>query len=153
MWPRRDRRREILRLCFLCNANEQSWNEWLSLPAHAIQLLCSAFFSCVDFAVNYLSLCRTELLFAGFLVSFVAGYNEDRCILDNATICTSWGWWMRDWLIAGFLNCWDVCKALSLCKFLGQSMTNLCYIKWICTNSLGNTWRYEPSESNFSSSH
>lgn len=56
MRPRRDRRVEILQPCFLYNANEQCWNERLSLRVHAIQLLCSAFFPFVDFAVNYLSL-------------------------------------------------------------------------------------------------
>lgn len=152
---------EILRPCFLYNANEQCWNERLPLPVHAIhaiQLLCSAFFPFVDFAVNYLSLLwdQAAVCWMGtlrFLVSFVAGYNKDRWILDNATIYTSWGWWMLDWLIAEFPNCWEVWKAFSLCKFLSQSMTNLCYIKWRCTNSLGNTQRYESIESNFSSSH
>lgn len=113
---------EILQPSFLYNANEQSWNESLSLPVHATQLLCSALFPFVDFAVNYLSLLwdQADVCWMGtlrFLVSFVEGYNKDRWILDNATIYTSWSWWMLEWLIAEFLNCWEACKAFSLCKF------------------------------------
>lgn len=64
--------------CFLYNANEQCWNEWLPLPVHANQHLCSA----VCFFFFPLLICsKLSLPFVGPSCCLLEGYTEIYCLL------------------------------------------------------------------------